>query len=218
MSSAYERLVQFLDTKMQVAHIYQPVMLEVLLTHGGRAPIRTIAAAILSHDESQIDYYTEIVKQMPGRVLGRHGIVKRQGADYAIVDDLRDLSEAECNDLVTRCREKVERFKERRGAAWNTVGRRPGLSRAVCATTRLSVPRGAANSAESRTRSERWTSIIFCRGLRGARTIPTTCCRLCAGGAIRTRAPAMRPTSVASARATRRESQVARSARSVNKH
>ena len=75
MASAHERLVQFLDKKMQMSHIYQPVMLEVLLTQGGRAPIRSIATAILAHDESQIDYYTEIVKQMPGCVLGRHGIV-----------------------------------------------------------------------------------------------------------------------------------------------
>jgi phosphohistidine phosphatase SixA len=60
--------------RMQMSHIYQPVMLEVLLTRGGRAPIRTIATAILAHDESQIDYYTEIVKQMPGRVgMGSSG-------------------------------------------------------------------------------------------------------------------------------------------------
>jgi len=48
MASAHERLVQFLDQKMQMSHIYQPVMLEVLLTRGGRAPIRTIATAILA--------------------------------------------------------------------------------------------------------------------------------------------------------------------------
>jgi hypothetical protein len=45
MSTAHERLVQFLDKKMQMSHIYQPVMLEVLLTCGRRAPIRTIATA-----------------------------------------------------------------------------------------------------------------------------------------------------------------------------
>ena len=121
MSSAYERLVQFLDTKMQVAHIYQPVMLEVLLTHGGRAPIRTIAAAILAHDESQIDYYTEIVKQMPGRVLGRHGIVKRQGDDYT------------CS---RRTRPPVRRSG---GCATPAPA---GCSPASCATTRRSVRAG----------------------------------------------------------------------------
>lgn len=117
MSSAHERLVHFLDETMRMSQIYQPVMLEVLLTHGGHAPIRNIATAILAHDESQIDYYTEIVKRMPGRVLGQRGVVQRRGDEYVLADDLRDLSEAERNDLVTRCREKVERFKERRGVA-----------------------------------------------------------------------------------------------------
>ena len=38
--------------------------------------------AILSHDESQIDYYGQIVKNMPGRVLASHGIVRRDGDAY----------------------------------------------------------------------------------------------------------------------------------------
>ena len=56
MPEAYERLKTFLDGEMQMSHIYQPVMLEVLLTHGGRATIRDIAAAFLAHDASQIEY------------------------------------------------------------------------------------------------------------------------------------------------------------------
>jgi len=47
-----------------MSHIYQPVMLEVLLTHRGAASVREIAAAILAHDESQLDYYEEIVKSV----------------------------------------------------------------------------------------------------------------------------------------------------------
>ena len=79
MSLAYERLVQFLDEEMRMSHIYQPVMLEVLLTHGGRASAHDIAAAILAHDESQIDYYSEIVKRMPGRCCDPAGIVSATG-------------------------------------------------------------------------------------------------------------------------------------------
>ncbi len=62
MSDAYTRLTHFIDMTMQ--HIYQPVMLEVLLTHGGSASVRDVAAAILPHDESQLDYYEQIVKRM----------------------------------------------------------------------------------------------------------------------------------------------------------
>jgi hypothetical protein len=66
-----------------------------------------IATAILAHDESQIDYYAEIVKRMPGPVLSRRGIVTRTGDDYTVTDDLRDLTDCEREDLITLCREKV---------------------------------------------------------------------------------------------------------------
>ena len=78
-NGGYTKLHDFLDQKMRMSHIYQPVMLEVLLTHGGTASIRDVVEAILSHDESQIDYYEQIVKNMPGRVLTSHGIVRRDG-------------------------------------------------------------------------------------------------------------------------------------------
>ena len=102
---------------MRMSQIYQPVMLEVLLIQGASAPIRRIATAILAHDESQIDFYSEIVKRMSGRVLAQRGVVNRTGDDYALADDLRDLSDAEREDLITRCRRKVEAFKEKRGSA-----------------------------------------------------------------------------------------------------
>ena len=88
MTSAFSRLRDFLDRQMRMSHIYQPVMLEVLLASGGTASIRDIAVAILAHDESQIDYYQEIVKKMPGRVLAVHGIVRREGGSYRLHEDV----------------------------------------------------------------------------------------------------------------------------------
>src|SRR4051794_9800731 len=102
MSLAYERLIQFLDTEMRMSHIYQPVMLEVLFTHGGTASAREIGAAILSHDESQIDYYQQIVHNMPGKVLRSRGIVLRQGQDYSLAVPLSETSNDEQADVISR--------------------------------------------------------------------------------------------------------------------
>jgi ATP adenylyltransferase len=77
MTNAFTCLRDFVGQKMRMSHIYQPVMLELLLQKGGSATIRDIASAILAHDESQLDYYEQIVKNMPGRVLASHGIVQR---------------------------------------------------------------------------------------------------------------------------------------------
>jgi hypothetical protein len=177
MPSAYDRLVQFLDQTMRMSQIYQPVMLEVLLPHDWRAPIRAIGTAILAHDESPIDYYSEIVRRMPGRVLSQHGIVRREGEAYALSDDLRDLSEAEREDLIRRVPREGSNGSRRRAGrpSGNIAGRRPGSSPAASGTTRSRARPGAANSAGCRTRSGRSTSITSSPGPKAGRTILTTC-------------------------------------------
>jgi len=52
-----------------MSHIYQPVMIKELLTNGGKSSIRNIAAAFLARDASQLEYYEQITKDMPGKVL-----------------------------------------------------------------------------------------------------------------------------------------------------
>ena len=126
MSQAYDRLLEFLDHKMRMSHVYQPVMLEVLLVNGGSASIAEIAAAFLAHDESQAEYYEQIVKKMPGPVLTRHGVVQRSGQTYALTPDVSGLTTAERKVLIRRCQEAVQAFKAKRGATiWEH--RRPGL-------------------------------------------------------------------------------------------
>ena len=92
MSDAFNALRQFIQQKMRMSHIYQPVMLEVLLENAGRASTRQIAAAFFAHDESQLDYYEQIVKNMPGRVLRSHGIVEREGRTYKLAPRRRHSS------------------------------------------------------------------------------------------------------------------------------
>ena len=76
----YEQLAEFIDKKMRMSHIYQPVMLMTLIAHGGRCDEREIAKALLAHDESEIEYYSEITNNMVGRVLRNHEIVSRDKA------------------------------------------------------------------------------------------------------------------------------------------
>src|SRR6476661_5117711 len=90
--SAFSILRDFLAKRMRMSHIYQPLMLKVLIQGGGRASIRDIVLAFLSHDESQIDYYAEITKRMPGSVLKSHGIVEREGSGFRLVADVEALT------------------------------------------------------------------------------------------------------------------------------
>ena len=78
-------LLDFIRTRMRMAHIYQPVMIRTLLDHRGEADDEQIAKDLLSHDRSQIEYYQQITRNMVGRVLRRHDVVEKEGKKYRLV-------------------------------------------------------------------------------------------------------------------------------------
>lgn len=70
---------------MRMSQVYQPVMLMELLKNGGEATVTQIAQAILNKDPTQIEYFTEIVKNMVGRVLTKNrGITSKNGNTYTL--------------------------------------------------------------------------------------------------------------------------------------
>src|SRR5262245_9550145 len=118
MSSAdltVDVLKHFLTKLMRMSHIYQPLMLKVLVEKGGWASIRDIALAFLAHDESQIEYYAEITKRMPGRVLGSHGVVRREGDGFRLLTDVECLTPEQRDDLIRLCDNALEAYRQRRG-------------------------------------------------------------------------------------------------------
>jgi ATP adenylyltransferase len=102
---------------MRMSHIYQPVMIRELLKRGGKTSIRNIAAAFLAHDASQLEYYEQITKNMPGKVLAKHGIVRRDGDDYKLALDLSKLSRQERAELIELCDASIGDYLQKRGAA-----------------------------------------------------------------------------------------------------
>jgi ATP adenylyltransferase len=116
-STPFALLRDFIRSKMRMSHIYQPVMLKVLLESGGQASLRTIASAFLAKDESQLEYYEEITKAMPGKVLAKHGLVERTKIGFRLTLDPAEMTGSERAELVRLCDDAVERYLERRGRA-----------------------------------------------------------------------------------------------------
>jgi hypothetical protein len=83
-STVFQQLKTFLTRQMRMSHLYQPLMLRTLIEKGGFASLRDIASSFLMHDESQIEYYVEITKRMPGPVLTRHQLVRRDRTGYPL--------------------------------------------------------------------------------------------------------------------------------------
>jgi ATP adenylyltransferase len=113
----FKDLLNFIQTRMRMSHIYQPVMLMALLRNNGELSEREIAKSILAHDQSQIEYYEGITRGMVGRVLRNHHIVDFDPTtkSYKLVG-FENLSEEERGRLIDLCEAKLEAYLEKRGA------------------------------------------------------------------------------------------------------
>ncbi len=114
----FEELVDFLDRRMRMSHIYQPLLIRTLVDTGGTATLRQVAMAFLDRDESQVRYYEERIKKMPLPVLKRHGVVEREGDLIRL--NVAHLSYEQRAELIVLCEQKLGEFIKNRGmATWD---------------------------------------------------------------------------------------------------
>jgi diadenosine tetraphosphate (Ap4A) HIT family hydrolase len=118
--TSFDKLKEFISKNMRMSQIYQPVMLIELLRSGGKADIPQIAEAILKRDPTQIEYYSEVVKNMVGKVLtNSRGITERISNSYHL-HGFEELSSAQIEELIQICEAKIEKFENDRGdQVWN---------------------------------------------------------------------------------------------------
>jgi ATP adenylyltransferase len=92
--------------------------LTALLKKGGKCHEREIARDLLIHDESQIEYYTNITNNMVGRVLRDHKIVERDKTTKTYtLPGYEALTADQKSQLIALCQERLEAFVEARGKA-----------------------------------------------------------------------------------------------------
>lgn len=109
----FESLRDFIQSKMRLSHIYQPLLIKTLVDAGGSATIRQLAGTFLSHDESQILYYEKRLKEMPVRVLSKHGIITKDGDLISL--NIGKLSLQQKAEIKKLCEGKMQEYIEARG-------------------------------------------------------------------------------------------------------
>jgi len=114
----YKELAEFIEVKMQMSHIYQPVMLISLLENDGICHESDIAKDLVSHDQSQIEYYTNKTNNMVGKILRDHEVVLRNRTtkEYSLMG-YESLTLPEREHLIELCKQRLDKFIEDRGEA-----------------------------------------------------------------------------------------------------
>jgi diadenosine tetraphosphate (Ap4A) HIT family hydrolase/DNA-binding transcriptional ArsR family regulator len=93
-------------------------MLKVLLENSGEASVDQIASALLTYDQSQVEYYGKRTKQMVGKVLTKNGVVEpirsgRATKGYRLNSEA--LTEAQRASLIAKCDKSISDYLDKRG-------------------------------------------------------------------------------------------------------
>lgn len=114
----FAQLEEYIRRSMRMSHIYQPVMLRILLENGGHADTETVAKALLSYDRSQVEYYEIRTKNMVGKVLTQNGIIEplkdgKRISGYKL--NIAPLSNDEKAALLQLCDARLTEYLDKRG-------------------------------------------------------------------------------------------------------
>ena len=114
----YQQLEAYISEQMRMSHVYQPVMLRVLLENGGTASTEDVAKALLSYDRSQVEYYEIRTKNMVGKVLTQNGVIEpikdgRRITGYRLAAG--HLTTEETGALVDLCQQRLTDYITQRG-------------------------------------------------------------------------------------------------------
>lgn len=109
----YEQLVEFLSSKMKMSHIYQPLLIRSLVDAGGSATLRQLAQFFLSQDESQLLYYEKRIKEMPLKVLTKHGVASSEGELVHL--NVKALTLEQKVHIRSICEQKLQEFIQKKG-------------------------------------------------------------------------------------------------------
>ena len=130
---SFLQLEKYIRDEMRMSHIYQPVMLRVLLENKGTAAVEDIAKAFLIYDRSQIEYYEGRVNRWVSSVLTGRGIVEsvkdgRRIIGYRLIAD--QLKYRETESLIQICNERLSAYmKKREDNIWEHRGIAEGYVR-----------------------------------------------------------------------------------------
>lgn len=109
----FSELKDFIENKMRLSHIYQPLLIKNLIECGGVSTIRQMAINFLSKDESQIAYYEKILKNMPIKVLSNHNVIIKD--NDLIKLNIKKLTLEQKAEILILCEERMQRYIAKRG-------------------------------------------------------------------------------------------------------
>ena len=109
----FTELKNFIDTKMKMSHVYQPLLIRLLVESGGQSTLRQLAKEFSAFDEAQILFYEDRLKKMPIPVLKTHGVASR--TKQLVTLEVDELTLEQRREIIVSCEKRIAKFLKQRG-------------------------------------------------------------------------------------------------------
>jgi predicted house-cleaning noncanonical NTP pyrophosphatase (MazG superfamily) len=114
-------LLDFLNKRMSMTDLYQPVIIRELLLHEGARTKAELAAILASYDASVQEYYEKIVMRWPKITLTKHGIIEYERSGSVFRLSACPDSPAARQEAVQVCEKKIAAWLDKRSSVDQTV-------------------------------------------------------------------------------------------------
>jgi ATP adenylyltransferase len=116
----YEELAEFIQERMTMSHIYQPLVIRTLIDAGGSATLRQLATALAANDESVLREAEKRIREMPVRVLRKREVIDFDKATGLVTLNTRRLTFEQKARLRALCEQRLGEYLGQRGlATWD---------------------------------------------------------------------------------------------------
>jgi ATP adenylyltransferase len=109
----FDDLIDFLENRMSMSHIYQPLLIRALVDSDGTSTLRQLAQSFLLQDESQLLFYEKCIRQMPLKILKKHGVVDHQRDLVSLTTGKLDMQQRAAIKML--CETRLQEFVKKRG-------------------------------------------------------------------------------------------------------
>ena len=109
----YEQLKEFLEVKMSMTDVYQPVIIRDLILHDGQRTKNQLAITLISYDEYTLNKFRRTVMRWPKITLTKHNLIRYEKSGKLFSLNSETLSKEERDKLVKICDSKIEKHLAR---------------------------------------------------------------------------------------------------------
>jgi ATP adenylyltransferase len=123
---SYDDLAEFIERRMTMSHVYQPLVVRELIEAGGTATLRQLALALVREDEPTVQQAEDRLRNFPVKTLRKHEVIEYDAKRRVLSLQIQPLTFEQRAHLRMLCEQRLQQYRQQRGLSiWGDLPATP---------------------------------------------------------------------------------------------